>query len=96
LYINAGAAAYRSIVCLFDYQIILYQTLPVITYRFATMAMNNHALNEIEKSYLERLERLESTAPVTMSRQEYERLYLTPKPPVKGDLRKRFANPTPL
>jgi hypothetical protein len=39
---------------------------------------------------------LESTAPVTMSRQEYERLYLTPKPPVKGDLRKRFANPTPL
>jgi hypothetical protein len=96
LYINAGAAAYRSIVCLFDYQTILYQTLPVITHRFATMAMNNHALNEIEKSYLERLERLESTAPVTMSRQEYERLYLTPKPPVKGDLRKRFANPTPL
>jgi hypothetical protein len=60
------------------------------------MAMNNHGSNEIEKSYLERLERLESTAPVRMSRQEYERLYLTPKLPVKGDLRKRFANPTPL
>jgi hypothetical protein len=83
-------------VCLFNYQIVLYQTLSVITYHFASMAMNNHASNEVENSYLERLERLESTAPVTMSRQEYERLYLTPKPPVKGDLRKRFANPTPL
>jgi hypothetical protein len=93
LYTNARYTACCSIVGLFDYQIFLYQTLQVITYHSATMAMNNHASNDIEKSYLERLERLESTASVTISRQEYERLYLTPKTPVKRDLRKMLATP---
>lgn len=60
------------------------------------MTSPNNSPGDMEKSTLERLERLESVAPVTMSRQEYERLYLTPKTPVKGDLRKVFGNPTPL
>lgn len=60
------------------------------------MASQNHAAGGYEKSTLERLERLESAAPVTMSRQDYERLYLTPKSAAHGGFRKVFANPTPL
>jgi len=33
---------------------------------------------------------------VTMSSEQFEKLYLNPKTEVKGDLRKTFANPTPL
>jgi hypothetical protein len=33
---------------------------------------------------------------VTISRQDYERLYLTPKSASQGELRKVFGNPTPL
>jgi len=33
---------------------------------------------------------------VTMSSEQFEKLYLNPKSEVKGDLRKTFANPTPL
>lgn len=33
---------------------------------------------------------------VTLSPEQFERIYLGPKGPTTGDLRKKFANPTPL
>jgi len=37
-----------------------------------------------------------STTNITLSSEQFERLYLQPQTNVKGDLRKTFANPTPL
>lgn len=42
------------------------------------------------------LHRLRSSNTVTMSPELFEKLYLQPLSPVKGDLRKTFGNPTPL
>ena len=33
---------------------------------------------------------------MTLSPEQFEKLYLGPKSDVKGDLRKTFANPTPM
>jgi hypothetical protein len=44
----------------------------------------------------EMLQRLRSTASVNMSPELFEKLYLTPQNNVKGELRKTFANPTPM
>ncbi|KAM0704557.1 hypothetical protein Q7P35_008791 [Cladosporium inversicolor] len=60
------------------------------------MTTQAQTTKDYEKSTMDRLERLESAAPLTMSRQDYERLYLTPKSAVQGDFRKVFGNPTPL
>lgn len=37
-----------------------------------------------------------TTTNITLSSEQFERLYLQPQTQVKGDLRKTFANPTPL
>lgn len=42
------------------------------------------------------LHRLKSSSTVMMSPELFEKLYLSPQHAVKGDLRKTFANPTPL
>lgn len=39
---------------------------------------------------------LHSIPSVTISNEMFEKLYLNPQNRVKGDLRKTFANPTPL
>lgn len=39
---------------------------------------------------------LHSIPSVTISNEMFEKLYLNPQNKVKGDLRKTFANPTPL
>jgi uncharacterized protein len=44
----------------------------------------------------EMLQRLRSAASVNMSPELFEKLYLTPQNNVKGELRKTFANPTPM
>lgn len=36
------------------------------------------------------------TQTVTLSPEQFERIYLGPKREIAGDLRKRFANPTPI
>lgn len=36
------------------------------------------------------------TQTVTLSPEQFERIYLSPKGPIAGDLRKKFANPTPI
>ncbi|KAF7193429.1 Protein alcS [Pseudocercospora fuligena] len=42
------------------------------------------------------LNRLRSAGSIMMTPEMFERLYLQPQGPVKGDLRKTFGNPTPL
>lgn len=42
------------------------------------------------------LERLRTTQSVVLSPEMFERLYLQPKPNVKGELVRTFGNPTPL
>lgn len=58
---------------------------------------------ELQENGLEReetrdmaLNRLKSSSTVMMSPELFEKLYLSPQTSVKGDLRKTFANPTPL
>ncbi|TQS32404.1 hypothetical protein Golomagni_07283, partial [Golovinomyces magnicellulatus] len=52
--------------------------------------------SDLEENREEALNRVRSSGTVTMSPELFEKLYLQPLSPVKGDLRKTFANPTPL
>ncbi|KAI9798770.1 MAG: hypothetical protein M1833_004600 [Piccolia ochrophora] len=64
--------------------------------------------NSAEKHYSQHLEypledhsdnashRVKTATSDTISPARYEKVYLSPEMPVKGDLRKTFANPTPL
>lgn len=45
---------------------------------------------------MEALKKLRSATSISMSPELFEKLYLTPHTPVKGDLRQTFANPTPM
>ncbi len=42
------------------------------------------------------LETIDTMGSVNIPRDVFEKLYLTPQTQVKGELRKTFANPTPL
>ena len=42
------------------------------------------------------LEQIRKTGSISISPELFEKIYLTPENTVKGDLRKTFANPTPL
>jgi hypothetical protein len=42
------------------------------------------------------LQRKDTSGSVLMTKDLFEKLYLSPETKVAGDLRKRFANPTPL
>jgi uncharacterized protein len=44
----------------------------------------------------EHLNRVDTAKSVNISMEMFEKLYLAPENKVKGDLRKTFANPTPL
>jgi hypothetical protein len=45
---------------------------------------------------METLNRFRSAASVSMTPELFEKLYLSPQNKVHGDLRKTFANPTPM
>lgn len=45
---------------------------------------------------LERFDTNQSSVIPPMSRETFENLYLSPKTPVAGQLRKTFGNPTPM
>lgn len=49
-----------------------------------------------DESYDEVLQNVRSAATISMSPELFEKLYLAPQNSVKGDLRRTFANPTPL
>jgi hypothetical protein len=42
------------------------------------------------------LHRIQTAGSITISPEIFEKIYLTPANKVKGDLRFKFANPTPL
>jgi uncharacterized protein len=42
------------------------------------------------------LQKMDTAGSVLMTKELFEKLYLSPQTAVAGDLRKRFANPTPL
>jgi hypothetical protein len=42
------------------------------------------------------LRRIQTAGSITISPEIFEKIYLTPANKVKGDLRFKFANPTPL
>lgn len=44
----------------------------------------------------ETLRKIQTGPSIAIPREMFEKLYLSPKNKVKGDLRKTFANPTPL
>lgn len=44
----------------------------------------------------EHLSRFETNASITIPKDVFEKMYLTPQIPVKGELRRTFGNPTPL
>ena len=67
------------------------------------MASNNVKENDLERldtgnNHIDKEEQLRNvlTNTMTMSPQLFESLYLQPKTQVAGDLRKTFANPTPV
>ena len=49
-----------------------------------------------EEDRQETLNRMRTAGSVAMSPELFEKLYLTPQNNVHGDLRKTFANPTPI
>lgn len=51
---------------------------------------------DLEDNRENALNRIRSSGTVMMSPELFEKLYLQPMGNVKGDLRKTFANPTPL
>ena len=44
----------------------------------------------------ENLTRSETLQSINLTQEQFEKLYLTPPNKVSGDLRRTFANPTPL
>lgn len=49
-----------------------------------------------EQNHYDALRRIQTGASIAVPREMFEKLYLSPQNKVKGDLRKTFANPTPL
>lgn len=49
-----------------------------------------------EMSNADHLSRIQTSGSINLSMEMFEKLYLAPQKRVSGDLRKRFANPTPL
>lgn len=49
-----------------------------------------------DQNHFEALRQIQTGASIAVPRDMFEKLYLSPKTKVKGDLRKTFANPTPL
>jgi hypothetical protein len=58
--------------------------------------MTSNSTKYANGDYNEELQRLRTAGSVQMSAELFEKLYLTPNIPVKGDLRKTFGNPTPM
>lgn len=63
------------------------------------MSSNNAYNGKLEGHNNEQNESIhpvQTGASITISREMFEKLYLSPENNVKGDLRKTFGNPTPL
>lgn len=52
--------------------------------------------SDYAEGHKETLSRFRSAQSISMTPELFEKLYLSPQNKVKGDLRKTFANPTPM
>lgn len=50
----------------------------------------------VDDDHMETLNRFRSAQSIAMTPELFEKLYLSPQNAVKGELRKTFANPTPM
>ena len=61
------------------------------------MSAHSEPLESVkDKDNHEYLSRMETAGSVVMTKELFEKLYLSPQTKVSGDLRKTFGNPTPL
>ena len=60
------------------------------------MAANGDVADSIDRDYKEHLKRYETNGTISLPMEVFEKIYLNPQLPVKGELRGTFGNPTPL
>ncbi|MCJ1285717.1 hypothetical protein MMC26_005058 [Xylographa opegraphella] len=60
-----------------------------------TGANGDHA-DSIDRDYKEHLKRYETNGTISLPMEVFEKIYLNPQLPIKGELRGTFGNPTPL
>lgn len=69
---------------------------PASIYEFTVTLIMSHAHPIASKDHYDGIMQNHLEKTVTLSSEQFEKLYLGPKTQVAGDLRKRFANPTPI
>ncbi|MCJ1321246.1 hypothetical protein MMC15_006590 [Xylographa vitiligo] len=57
---------------------------------------NGEVADSIDRDYKEHLKRYETNGTISLPMEVFEKIYLNPQLPVKGELRGTFGNPTPL
>jgi hypothetical protein len=57
---------------------------------------DQHTFLDKDMSPEDALKRMRTAGSISLSPELFEKLYLSPQNKVKGDLRKTFANPTPM
>ena len=57
---------------------------------------NGDVADSIDRDYKEHLKRYETNGTISLPMEVFEKIYLNPQLPVKGELRGTFGNPTPL
>jgi len=59
-------------------------------------ASNGDVSDSIDRDYKEHLKRYETNGTISLPMEVFEKVYLNPQLPVKGELRGTFGNPTPI
>ena len=62
----------------------------------APTAPNGDVADSIDRDYKEHLKRYETNGTISLPMEVFEKIYLNPQLPVKGELRGTFGNPTPM
>ena len=57
---------------------------------------DTYHMNDVNMEHGDALRRIRTAGSISISPELFEKIYLSPQNAVKGDLRKTFANPTPL
>lgn len=61
-----------------------------------TNGADAYHMNDMNMQHGDALKRIRTAGSISISPELFEKIYLSPQNAVKGDLRKTFANPTPL
>ena len=71
-------------------------TFPLSGHLYLTPTSKATIMTHPEEAKSNGLETIDTMGSINIPRDVFEKLYLTPQSQVKGELRKTFANPTPL